>query len=620
MVIRRHDPGLPKRRSRLRLPSLPVKLGAPPPRLRPFLSALWLACLALVIVAQAGEIWRVYEDRRIEAPFASLGLAHHDARQWVSVSPISRSARATGMQFGNLRAIDGRAIPASEGTEEFAQRLVGPDGAWVTLRLVPPGGRHLSQTVTLQRSGANRAEVDMARTWLDTYSPWIDVAVAFLLVGAATVFRIRCFRDPVAILLSFALLFLATVGTQDFWRWFGLYHAENVLEGIWITLLLAAIPALPSGRYAPPWTRWLVLAGPAGEAVIASGAEVRLELVWGLLILMTLSSVYLRFKHTSRSAERQKMKWASLGLGVGLLLYAAGHLMVMYHASLPFSGEVRQGLAVGGYAINRAAFLIMALGMLVSLLGYRLNDADAAIAWAAGYATITTLLALVWAASAAWSDRLIRLYTRDSAELAAAISTLIAIAIFSPARSRAMAWTDAWLQPALVRLRGLPERIARWQNDDDPAAVAARALKTIAEGVDAVNAALVACPAGGPPRVIGRYKVGEDAVRARLRKRRPHKPADDEFPLRVGIESDAEAPMTLLVGRRGDSAYYSKQERVAVAAVATPLADALHAAARGAERRAALDAALTRLDRQLRLIDPLGRQRHARRREDSTDR
>ena len=46
---------------------------------------------------------------------------------------------------------------------------------------------------------------------------------------------------------------------------------------------------------------------------------------------------------------------------------------------------------------------------------------------------------------------------------------------------------------------------------------------------------------------------------------------------------------TLLLGRRSDGASYSKDEKAAIGQITEPLADALRAAARRAERYAAID-------------------------------
>jgi hypothetical protein len=493
--------------------SPPVRLKAPPRQFRPFVAILWAACLALAVVAQAGQSWRVYED-----------------------------------------------------IYKFPE-LYSSVGAW----------RFIIAT------------------------QWFDVFVALVLLAAAAIFRVRRFKDPVAILVSFALLFLATVGTQDFWLWAGLGYVAYVLDGIWITLLLAAIPALPSGRYVPGWTRWLVLAGPVGGALLAFQDDTaQREIIRGLLILIVFLCVILRFRYTPRGAERQKMKWASLGLGAGLLLYAAGQGPTQYYGIHPASSTTDFALWMGGYAINRFAFIIMALGLLVSLLDYRLNDADAAIGRSTGYAAVTTLVAIVWAGSAAASDKLIRSYTgADNPGLAAGISTLIALAILAPARARALAWTEARFQGALVRLRSMPERIARWQLGDDPGAVANRALRAIADGVDATDAALIMRPEGAPPQVIGVHNIDPEAVMARLGEDRPRARKADAFPLRIEMADYAGGPLVLLIGPRSDGAFYTRQERSAVSAIAEPLADAVYAVSRRASLNATLTGALAEITARL---------------------
>jgi hypothetical protein len=186
-------------------------------------------------------------------------------------------------------------------------------------------------------------------------------------------------------------------------------------------------------------------------------------------------------------------------------------------------------------------------------------------------------------------------FGKGNPALATAISTLIALAVFAPARSRILRWTESRFQRALLRLRTLPERIARWQNDDDPRAVAERALEALAECVDARHAAIVRERDGDDVEILAVHEITPEAARAALAKAKPKKRSVDEFPLRLRPHHQAGRPMTLLVGPRKDGAFYSKQEQAAVSAIAEPLADAIHAVS----RRAALTDALAEIGASL---------------------
>jgi hypothetical protein len=583
----------------------PAKLRAPSPRLRRILGWAWLVCLGFAIFAQAGGSWRVYVDAQVvEPPFASLGLEISSIRMegsWVIV-PRSDAARAAGVEVDLLLGINGRTLGAGESAEEIARLLQGPDGGQVTLALLVSGD------VRLTRSADNRAHVyrETGRT-LSIITQFIDVSVAAFIMFVAYLLRRRKFDEPVAILLSFALLFMAAVGTWPIWLWLGLPVVVSLFfpDLIWLALLLIACPAFPSGRYAPRWTRWFTVAVPVVIAIFALLAIVSarsasadetgkpiwvLAVVNSVLVLIGLLCVVLRFRSTPQGAERQQMKWASLGLGAGLFLYAPTKLLEMGMADHLLPDSAHTIILIAAYALNRLSYVVIALGLLAPLLDFRLNDADAAIGRSAGYAAVTTVVGVIWAGSAAAADTLIeKLAANRYPGLAAAISTLIAIAILAPLRTRALAWTEIRFQRALVRLRSLPERIARWQLGDDPGAVADRALRAIDDGVDATCAALVARPDGEPPQVIGLHNVSRETVIERLGDDAPCARNADAFPLRIEMTDYTGRSLMLLIGPRSDGAFYSRQERAAISAIAEPLADAIDAVS----RRAALNARLT---------------------------
>jgi hypothetical protein len=307
--------------------------------------------------------------------------------------------------------------------------------------------------------------------------------------------------------------------------------------------------------------------------------------------------VALRFLETRPGAERQQMKWASLGFGAGVLLAYFGDDIAQL---LP--GELAGASRYLGFALTRLGYVIMPLGLLFSLLEYRLNDADAAIGRSVAYATVTISIGVVWAVGTHYTNKVIQNFAGARSEgIAIAISSIVALAFFTPVRTRMLDWTEARFQRALLKLRRLPERIARWQNDDNPQAVAERALTGIAECVDATYAALVQGEGDGV-EILALHRVSADKVRAALVKPKTRKRSADDFPLRLQAGSQADPPLRLLIGPRSDGAFYSKQERAAVSGITEPLADALHVVARRAAHNAALTDALAEIRSRLNQI------------------
>lgn len=434
-------------------------------------------------------------------------------------------------------------------------------------------------------------------------SQFIDVAVAILLVVAAFILRLKRFDHPVAILFSFAFLLLATVGT--YMAWMAWFTAENVFDPLWISLLLIAIPALPTGRYVPRWSRWAMIVGPIGALVLLNAQFdfVTAELARGAMLLTALGCVIIRFRFTPAGAERQQLKWASLGLGAGLIMYGVSMLILlaMNMGWIPpvfYELGLYEPVRYLQYFMHRIAYLVMAGGVLVCLMDYRLNDADAAIGRSTGYALVTTLIAVIWAVSTAWINSGIALVTGgDNPTLSTALSTMVALAVLTPTQKRILSWTESRFQRALVRLRGLPERLAKWQHEDNPSPVASATLDSIADGVGASHAAVVSeTPTG--PRVLATHEIEADAVRAGLG------PDDDSvFRLRLPLNEAGTTIGWLLLGPRSDGASYSRQEKIALALVLDPLADAIHFSSRREQRHAVLSDALKAMEARLEAME-----------------
>lgn len=580
------------------LPRPPVKLTPPPARLRPFLTLLWFACLAGAVFAQAGASWRLYVFQSVTNPaFAALGLdvLDVDAPNW-RAKQRSDAARRAGITRGvRVVAVDGLAVDEDARAEDVARGLARRAAPSVRLTLRAPGAE-AAQVVPLVRSDSIRDEVfaRQDRNWR-IFTQGVDLALAGLLLVVAGLLRWRRPKDPVAILLSFALLFLATLGCWRLWEWLRFESMPIYLDIIWLSLLLVALPALPSGRYVPTWSRWFMLLGPAAAILLAWHRDGSAKLdnppevaVMGGIVLAVLISVVLRFVETPSGSERQRMKWASLGFGLGVMLAFFGDNVA---EALP--RELAFAERYLSFVLTRTGYAIMPLGLLFSVVGYRLNDVDAAIGRTASYAAVTILVGVVWGVGTHYSNQIIATVARERSEgIAIAISSVVALALFTPAKARMLAWAEVRFQGALLRLRSLPERIARWQNDDNPHAVAERALVALAECVDARHAALIREAQGDEVELLAVYKISPEAVRASLAKRKPRKRSADDFPLRLQTHHQAGPPVTLLVGPRNDGAFYSKKERSAVSAIAEPLADAIHAVSRRAAHESAIMNAL----------------------------
>lgn len=583
----------------------PAALAPPGRRIRALLVLLWLACFVVALLVQVAATWRSYVAHGVIQPaFASIGLVARSADDhlWHLSPSEGGSARASGVRNRSLvYRVNGVAVGRGLSAEEVARLVEGPDGGTVTIGLVRPNALRVAERppreFRLVRTAENRAHTfAYDKRGFRIASQAMDLAIALLMLGVATMLRLRKFGNPVGVILSFALLFAAMpLGTWRLWDWLGMSQVPQIINFLWMSLLLVAAPALPNGLYRPRWSRWVMLAGPgAALAVVLTGIAGEAWAVRSVIASVVLC-LLLRFRYTARGSERQRLKWALLGFGIGILLVFGGDNLAA-HLPAQLDDEARYL----NYALTRLGYGVMALGLLPSMLGYRLNDVDAAIGRSVVYTLLTVIVAVFWAVSMNLTETAIRrLAGPQGTWLVTAISTLLALAIFAPARARINGWIDKRYRGALARLRVLPERIARWQHEDDPRLVAARALTAIADSIDATSAAIVARNGDGAAEILAVRNVEPAVLRGQLGGGGTAA-IKAAFPVRLDGAGDGERGLTLLIGPRGDGASYGREERAAMAAVIEPLADALRTVAQRAARRDALEGLLAEVAAPLR--------------------
>jgi hypothetical protein len=136
--------------------------------------------------------------------------------------------------------------------------------------------------------------------------------------------------------------------------------------------------------------------------------------------------VVLRFRR-SRGVERQQLKWFTFAVALVILCQlATDYLFPNSHL-----GTVFFGLAV--------AFVPLAAGM--AILRYRLYDIDRLINRTLVYGLLTALLGVVYTGCVFGLGQLLSPVSGESS-LAVAGSTLVAAALFQPARHRIQAVVD----------------------------------------------------------------------------------------------------------------------------------------------------------------------------------
>jgi hypothetical protein len=311
-------------------------------------------------------------------------------------------------------------------------------------------------------------------------------------------------------------------------------------------------------------------------------------------VLGAIAFLVMRFR-SQEMAVQQQLKWVLFGLvgGIGLILAA--------RAASAFSGPARPGMAevLATEAMFQLGIVTVALGFLVSLLRYRLYDAEAAISRSAAYAGLTLALVATFAASEAIIQSLgQRLFGPDIGDLSGGIAAAIAAALLTPLHGRISGWAEQYFQRDLAILKqDLPDLLHALSGTVSLQRLAAGVLSKVEQGLQSTRSAIV---------VDGKLAavLGMDEPEAR----------DDQFPVRVPLRCPfGTVRGYLLVGPRPDGSVPGGDDLAAIAAISPLLERAILQAAdrEESERRAgraarAFKSQLSTLKRRIERLEKAG--------------
>jgi hypothetical protein len=363
------------------------------------------------------------------------------------------------------------------------------------------------------------------------------------------------------------------------------------------TAFTLGLMLFPDGRFRPRWMRWVAVLMIAFAFLRAAGIHVAPPNVIGIsFMVIAIAALILRYRTYAPGGEQQQIRWAMLGFGVAVGLFAISGLIE--NLVLPFDHAPRLWIwaTVADVAAIDAALMLASGGLLVSLLRYRLYDADALITRSVAYGGLTLVLLGVFAGS----EKIIELlgeewFGKELGVLAGGIGAAFAAVMFVPLHHRLSHWAEHKFQKRLIRLRtGLPLIVGDMRQTARTARIAAAVLDGLSEGVRAGRAALIF-----DGHLLGARGIeADDVERWReewvppLREGFDIDRGDPLFPLRVPLAADGHGRIGwLLLGPRPDGSFYGKDERETLAQIADPVACALEIAAarevREAEERAA---------------------------------
>ena len=235
--------------------------------------------------------------------------------------------------------------------------------------------------------------------------------------------------------------------------------------------------------------------------------------------------------------------------------------------------------------------LLITGGLVVSLLKFRLYDADRVITRSVSFGALTLALLAVFAGS----ERVIELlgeeyFGHSIGALSGGIGAALAAVLLVPLHHRLNHWAEHKFQKQLMRLKkGLPVLVGDMRETAPVARIAAATLDSVVHGVRASRAALVfedtlLDARGIEAGEVEQWRMGWTPP--------PHRgfdidKADPLFPLRLPLAADSHGRIGwLLLGPRPDGSFYGKDERETLSEIADPVARAIEIAAARESREA----------------------------------
>jgi hypothetical protein len=591
-----------RKRWRLRLPEgLPNLKGA-------WLTAytiIWAILLPLALISAVASSFVVLTTPTIWSPYGFS--TEPDSRGAVVTLVSSPAVRANGVRPGDhVVSVDGWAVPQnSSGRDAARLRVIKPNGSFTSFAFRRPGGE--VYTLRLLRSTKFEEEAYRAAGTSRLLGRIVHeitvVPVPILLLSAAVLLFFRRRRDAVPALLS--LSFLLTGATWNHPEMLGINFvlADNV-GTVGFCLLLAALFAFPAGEFQPRWTAVPFLLLPSFVFLDLFFPDSRQFgfLLGGGFFVLVLTALILRYRKLEAGAQRQQLRWAFFGLVVGIAMAVVGIAFAV--ASSAWQARDPRWSVWGDLTAPiflTASFCAMALGIIVSILRYRLYDADVTIGRSAAYGVLTLGFVALFAASEKIIELLSQEYLgQNIGGLAGGVAAALAAVAIAPMHDRTRRWAERRFQKGLYRLRhALPPLVGDLRETAGVEQIAGATLDSLVEGARASRAALIAREELVDAREIpaGEVKAWYDRWTRPSHDGFDVDRSDPTFPVRMPLEAEGHGRVGwLLLGPRPDGSLFGKAECDAIEEIAEPVARALEVTLRRQERELHIESRLQAIE------------------------
>ena len=568
-------------------------------------TATWIILLPLAIF---GAVKGTYIGVTSPTMWSPYGFSTSEDSRGLHVDAVgSAQVAAKGVRAGDfVVAVDGWMLPTTAARAAARPHVLKPDGSFTSFTFRHADGTFYS--VRLERSMRVEEQAFRAagvnRTFVRTFGVAFGALVPLLLLISAILLFMKRRREAVPAMLSIAfLLFAGTVSNSDL---LGVNQRVVGLASIVAVIIMFQVFfAFPSGRFEPRWTAILFLLAPSFLIfLIYPDAQAAGSLLGAAFFVCALTSLVIRYRKLEPGAERQQLRWAFFGLAicaVSQLLGLAFNLAVnAWQADDPRWNIWAYFI---GY-LGDISFYSMIVGLLVSILRYRLYDADAVIGRSVGYAVLTLGFVAFFAASEKIIELLGQEYLgQNIGGLAGGVAAALAAVAIAPMHDRSRRWAERRFQRGLYRLRhALPALVGDLRETAGLEQIAGATLDSVVEGTRACRVALVV----RGKQIDGRG-VEPDDVSAWVRDWNPAAGdgldldrRDPLFPVRVPLEAEGHGRVGwLLLGPRPDGSLFGKTECAVIEEIAEPVARAVQVALQREEREHQLEARLKGLEKSI---------------------
>lgn len=208
----------------------------------------------------------------------------------------------------------------------------------------------------------------------------------------------------------------------------------------------------PNGRFAPRWTKWawlitsvlFVSLGMAGELfpVFEAIFQSFIGYVWFSMVLGGIAVQFYRYRYLLTDNERQQTKWVVFAFLVTITVLVTLLLTNPLFFDFTAQGPENPVSSILLNAVSTFAFLVIPLGIGISILRHRLYDIDVIIRRTVQYSIVSAVLAAVYFGSITLIQGGLTAVTGTQSPLAIVLSTLLVATLFNPLRRRIQTAVD----------------------------------------------------------------------------------------------------------------------------------------------------------------------------------